>query len=132
MLGRLVFALLQFPIGFILRLLSAAQRELLHLHFSFFQNSFVSGRWLRVEGTSGVHISSHLKRLDLELGFGLLRVAGVARCLVRIPSPRPRIVFAPVGAILSVVIVTDSFFGSVLWESTFRRTSGSTGCTKLC
>lgn len=85
-----------------------------------------------MEGASGVHISSHLKRLDLELGFRLLRVAGVARCLVRIPSPGPRIVFAPVGAILSVVIVTDSFFGSVLWKSTFRRTSGSTGCTKLC
>lgn len=85
-----------------------------------------------MEGASSVHISSHLKRLDLELGFGLFRVAGVARCLVRIPSPGPRIVFAPVGAILSVVIVTDSFFGSVLWKSTFGRTSGSTGCTKLC
>ena len=85
-----------------------------------------------MEGTSGVHISSHLKRLDLQFGFGFLRVAGVTRCLVRIPSPRPRVGFASVGAILSVVIVTDSFFGSVLRESTFRRTSGSTGCTKLC
>ena len=85
-----------------------------------------------MEGACGIHISSHLKRLDLQLGFGLLRVAGVARCLVRIPSPRSRIVFAPVGAILSVVIVTDSFFGSVLWKSTFGRTSRSTGSTKLC
>lgn len=84
-----------------------------------------------MEGTSGVHISSHLKRLDLQLGFGLLSVTGVARCLVRIPSPGPRAVFATVGSILSVVIVTDSFFGSVLSESTFRRTSRSTGCTKL-
>ena len=85
-----------------------------------------------MKGTSGMHISSHLKRLDLELWFGLLRVAGVAGCLVRIPSPRSRVVFASAGAILSVVIVTDSFFRSFLWESAFRRTSGSTGCTKLC
>ena len=85
-----------------------------------------------MKGTRGMQISSHLKRLDLELWFGLLCVAGVARCLVRIPSPRSRVVLASVGAILSVVIVTDSFFRSFLWESTFRRTAGSTGSTTLC
>lgn len=40
-----------------------------------------------MKGTSGGNISSHLKRLNLKLGFGLLRVAGVTRCLVRVSFP---------------------------------------------
>lgn len=85
-----------------------------------------------MERAGGMHVTSHLKRLDLQLGFGFLCVAGVTWCLIWVPSPRPCTGFASVCAILSVVIVADSFFGSVLWEGAFRRTSGSTGGTKPC
>ena len=78
-----------------------------------------------MECTRIVQVSGHLERLDFQLGFSFLRITGITRCLIRVPSPG----LGSVGtAIECVVVVTKSFSRNTHWKSAIRRASRSIWC----
>ena len=75
-----------------------------------------------MECTRIVQVAGHLERLDLQLGFGFLRITGITRCPIRVPSPG----FGSVGAAIEcVVVVTKSLSRKTHWQSAIRRVSRS-------